>query len=134
MNLIAGSLANVNNWYWGFWHPSFATHIIYTLVVTQITIVAVTLYLHRHSAHRSLELHPVLKHFFRFWLWLTTGQGTKSWTAIHRKHHAMTDIEGDPHSPAVFGIQAILLTGVELYRASDTQEIRDKFGKGATIW
>ena len=130
MDLISAFLMQADSWYWGIWHPSFAMHIVYTLVVTQITIVAVTLYLHRYSAHRSLRLHATLKHFFRFWLWLTTGQGTKSWTAIHRKHHATTDVEGDPHSPVVFGIKAVLFTGAELYRASDTQEIRDKYGRG----
>lgn len=130
MNALETVLMHADSWYWGVWHPSLIAGIVYTVVLTQITIVAVTLYLHRHSAHRSLELHPVLKHFFRFWLWLTTGQGTKTWTAIHRKHHAMTDAPGDPHSPKVFGIKAVLLSGAELYRASDTKDIREKYGKG----
>ena len=83
--------------------------VVYTLVVTHITIVSVTVYLHRHSAHRALELHPALQHFFRFWLWLTTGMGTKAWTSIHRKHHAVCETEDDPHSPVVQGLRKILL-------------------------
>ncbi len=73
--------------------------VLYTLVVTHITIASVTIYLHRHQAHRALDLHPIPSHFFRFWLWLTTGQVTKEWAAIHRKHHAKCDTEEDPHSP-----------------------------------
>ncbi len=124
-------LLNLENWYYGAWAPESAwTIVAYTLIVTHITIVSVTLYLHRHSAHRALELHPVLKHFFRFWLWLTTGIGTKSWTAIHRKHHATTDTPDDPHSPQILGLKALLLTGVEIYRQADTAETSDRFGKG----
>jgi len=77
--------------------------VIVTLVLTHITIIAVTLYLHRCQAHRGLDLHPALAHFLRFWLWFTTGMVTKEWVAIHRKHHAKCEREGDPHSPAVFG-------------------------------
>jgi stearoyl-CoA desaturase (delta-9 desaturase) len=85
--------------------------------VTHITIASVTIYLHRHQAHRALELHAIPSHFFRFWLWLTTGQVTKEWAAIHRKHHAKCDTEEDPHSPVTRGIKKVLFEGAELYRA-----------------
>ncbi len=105
--------------------------VVFTLVVTHITIVAVTVYLHRHSAHRALDLHPVLGHFFRFWLWMTTGMGTLEWTAIHRKHHAKCETEDDPHSPVVMGIREIMLRGVEAYRAeAKNEETLQKYGRG----
>jgi len=108
---------------------SFWQYVLITLGLTHITIVGVTVFLHRHQAHRSLELHPVLSHFFRLWLWLTTGMVTKEWVAIHRKHHAKVDAEGDPHSPKVFGIKKVLLEGSELYRAeANNQETLDKYG------
>src|SRR5215208_8392159 len=91
--------------------------VITALVLTHITIASVTIYLHRHQAHRALELHPVVSHFFRLWLWLTTGMVTKEWAAIHRKHHAKCETEDDPHSPQTRGINTVLLTGSELYRA-----------------
>ena len=87
------------------------------LVLTHITIVSVTLYLHRHSAHRALDLHPAVRHFLRFWLWLTTGMTTKAWTAIHRKHHAKCEQAEDPHSPQVRGLRTVMWQGAELYRA-----------------
>ncbi|MEX2353502.1 MAG: transposase [Gammaproteobacteria bacterium] len=87
------------------------------LVLTHITIVSVTIYLHRHQAHRALRLHPVVSHFFRFWLWLTTGIVTREWVAIHRKHHARVEAEEDPHSPVQYGIKKVLFEGAELYRA-----------------
>ena len=102
--------------------------VIATLVMTHITIVSVTVYLHRHSAHRALDLHPALGHFFRFWLWMTTGMGTLEWTAIHRKHHAKCETEEDPHSPVIMGIGEIFWRGVEAYRVEasnqDTQAFR----------
>jgi stearoyl-CoA desaturase (delta-9 desaturase) len=105
--------------------------VAYTLVVTHITIAAVTIYLHRHQAHRALELHALPSHFFRFWLWLTTGQVTKEWAAIHRKHHAKCDTEEDPHSPVTRGIKKVFFEGAELYRAeSKNQETLDKYGHG----
>ena len=105
--------------------------VLYTLVVTHITIISVTVYLHRHQAHRSLDLHPIPSHFFRFWLWLTTGQVTKEWASIHRKHHAKCDTEEDPHSPQTRGIRKVLFEGAELYRAeSKVQETMDKYGHG----
>jgi len=86
------------------------------LVLTQLTIAGVTIYLHRHQAHRALDLHPVIAHFFRFWLWLTTGMVTREWVAIHRKHHAKCETAEDPHSPQVRGIGTVLWQGSELYR------------------
>jgi stearoyl-CoA desaturase (delta-9 desaturase) len=103
--------------------------VIFALVATHITIAAVTIYLHRSQAHRALELHPVVSHFFRFWLWLTTGMVTKEWVAIHRKHHAKCETVDDPHSPVTRGIKTVLLTGSELYRAeAKVQETLDKYG------
>ncbi|MFA7386642.1 MAG: fatty acid desaturase [Thiohalobacteraceae bacterium] len=93
-------------------------HVLIALALTHVTIVSVTVFLHRHQAHRALELHPVVSHFFRFWLWLTTGMVTSEWVAIHRKHHASCETEADPHSPAVVGIDTVLWRGAELYRAA----------------
>lgn len=116
---------------YGLLHASIGKMIIYTLMMTHITIMGVTLYLHRCQAHRSLELHGIVSHFFRFWLWLTTGQVTKQWAAIHRKHHAFSDKLGDPHSPVIFGLKKLLLEGTELYRteAKNTETI-EKYGVG----
>ena len=106
-------------------------YIAYTLILTHITIAGVTIYLHRHSAHRALDLHPIPAHFFRFWLWLTTGMLTKHWTAIHRKHHAKCETVDDPHSPQIFGIRKVLLQGAELYRKEGrNQETLDRYGYG----
>ena len=91
------------------------TPILYTLLLTQITILCVTIYLHRGVTHRGLEFNPVLSHFMRFWLWLTTGMITKQWVAIHRKHHRFIDTDGDPHSPKLFGIKNIVFRGVYYY-------------------
>jgi stearoyl-CoA desaturase (delta-9 desaturase) len=105
--------------------------IIYTLIVTHITIVCVTLFLHRSQAHKSITFHPALSHFMRFWLWMTTGMRTKEWVAIHRKHHSITDKEGDPHSPHVYGIKQVLLKGALLYHsASKNTTMVDNFGVG----
>jgi stearoyl-CoA desaturase (delta-9 desaturase) len=96
--------------------------LLITLGMTHITIASVTIYLHRHSAHRALDLHPIASHFFRFWLWMTTGQVTKQWTAIHRKHHAKCEREGDPHSPVIYGIETVFWKGAELYRKEAKNE------------
>ncbi len=115
----------------GLLNFSWLQVLVVTLVFTHITIAAVTIYLHRHSAHRALDLHPIVSHFFRFWLWLTTGQVTKEWTAIHRKHHAKCEQAEDPHSPHVHGIKTVLLTGAELYRKeAKNQETLDRYGHG----
>ena len=106
-------------------------YIVVGLVLTHITIASVTIYLHRHQAHRGLDLHPVVSHFFRFWLWLTTGMVTKEWVAIHRKHHAKCETVDDPHSPQVFGIKKVFWEGAELYRAeSKVPETMEKYGHG----
>lgn len=103
----------------------------FTLVVTHITIASVTIFLHRCQAHRALELHAIPSHFFRFWLWLTTGMVTKEWAAIHRKHHAKCETVEDPHSPVTRGIKKVLLEGAELYRAeSKNLETMEKYGHG----
>ena len=105
--------------------------VLITLLATHVTIVSVTVFLHRAQSHRALELHPIPAHFFRFWLWLTTGMVTKEFVAIHRKHHAKCETEEDPHSPQTRGIKAVLLTGVELYRAeSYVKETMVKYGLG----
>jgi len=105
--------------------------LLVTLVMTHFTICGVTIFLHRAQAHRALDLHAIPSHFFRFWLWLTTGMVTKEFVAVHRKHHAKCETEEDPHSPQTRGIKALLLTGVELYRAeSKVQETITKYGKG----
>ena len=106
-------------------------YIAATLGLTHITIAAVTIYLHRHSAHRALDLHPIVSHFFRFWLWATTGMTTKAWTAIHRKHHAKCETVDDPHSPQIFGIQRVLMTGAELYRVEGSnKDTLEHYGHG----
>ena len=104
---------------------------IYTMVTTHITIASVTIFLHRCQAHRALELHAIPSHFFRFWLWLTTGQVTKEWASIHRKHHAKCETEEDPHSPVTRGIKKVVFEGVELYRAeAKNRETIEKYGQG----
>ena len=105
--------------------------VLYTLGVTHITIAAVTIFLHRCQAHRALDLGPIPSHFFRFWLWLTTGMVTKEWVAIHRKHHAKCETEEDPHSPVTRGIDTVLLRGAELYRTeAKNQETLEKYSHG----
>jgi stearoyl-CoA desaturase (delta-9 desaturase) len=106
------------------------------LVLVQITIAAVTIYLHRCQAHRALDLHPAVSHFFRFWLWMTTGMITKEWAAIHRKHHAKCETEEDPHSPRIHGINKILWTGVVLYvKESHKTDVMNKYGHSTpTDW
>ncbi len=102
-----------------------------TLILSHITIASVTIFLHRHQAHRALDLHPVAAHFFRFWLWLTTGMVTREWVAVHRKHHACVETKGDPHSPQVWGLRKVLLEGTELYRAeSKNRETLEQYGHG----
>jgi len=106
-------------------------YMVVALVFTHITIASVTIYLHRHSAHRALDLHPAVAHFFRLWLWLTTGMSTKAWTAIHRKHHAKVETEEDPHSPQVLTLKKVMLEGGELYRKeAKNQDTLDKYGHG----
>ncbi len=105
--------------------------VVVTLLITHITIASVTIFLHRHQAHRALELHPILSHFFRFWIWLTTSTITKEWVAVHRKHHANCETARDPHSPQIFGIRKVLWQGAELYaQAAHQPEVLAKYGHG----
>ena len=109
--------------FWGYALVSF--------VMVQITVLCVTLYLHRDAAHRGLDLHPALRHFARFWLWISTGISTREWVAIHRKHHARCETPDDPHSPQVKGLKKVLLEGAELYQQeADNLETIEKFGRG----
>jgi stearoyl-CoA desaturase (delta-9 desaturase) len=116
---------------YGFSEVSLFGLLIVALVTTHITIAAVTIFLHRCQAHRALDLHPLISHFFRFWLWLNTGMVTKEWAAIHRKHHAKCETEEDPHSPVTRGLETVLFRGVELYRIEAlNQETMDRYGHG----
>nr|WP_315186065.1 fatty acid desaturase [uncultured Albidiferax sp.] len=110
--------------------------VLYTLATTHITIASITIYLHRHQAHRAMDLHALPAHFFRFWLWLATGQVTKEWVSIHRKHHAKCETKDDPHSPVAHGIKTVFWTGAELYRKeSKNLETIAKFSHGCpTDW
>ena len=124
MDFILGLLQGLINLpWWGY--------ALVVLGLTHITIAGVTIFLHRCQAHRALDLHPAVSHFFRFWLWLTTGMVTKEWAAVHRKHHAKCETEEDPHSPKVYGLRKVLLQGTELYRvgAADPETLA-KFGHG----
>ena len=115
----------------GLLNASVWQTVAFTLVVTHITIAGVTIYLHRCQAHRSVDLHPAVSHFFRFWLWLTTGMVTREWAAIHRKHHAKCEGPEDPHSPVRFGLRKVLLEGAELYRSeAENRETIEKYSHG----
>lgn len=106
-------------------------YIVVAVALTHVTIASVTIFLHRAQAHRGLDLHPIPSHFFRFWLWLTTGMVTKEWVSIHRKHHAKCETAEDPHSPMIYGIKKVLAEGAELYRAeSKNAETMEKYGHG----
>lgn len=116
-----GLLSNVS--FWGY--------VIFTLVVTHITVIGVTVFLHRSQAHRALDLHPIASHFFRFWLWMTTSIVTKEWVAIHRKHHTTCETPDDPHSPQVEGLYKVLFEGAELYKKEAlNEETLARYGKG----
>lgn len=105
--------------------------IIYTLLVTHLTIICVTLYLHRSQAHRGVEFHPAVSHCMRFWLWMTTGQITRQWVAVHRKHHRFTEAEGDPHSPHVYGFWQVLFRGAFLYHSASKDSVMvEQYGAG----
>ena len=122
IDFLAGGLFQL-----GFWQM-----LLYLLVVTQLTIFSVTLYLHRSQAHRGVDFHPVIAHFFRFWTWLTTSMITREWVAIHRKHHAKCETEEDPHSPQFKGIGTVFWRGVELYReARGMRQDIEQYGRGA---
>ena len=119
------------NYLYGLLDLTFTGYAITTLVMLQITMMAVTLYLHRDQAHRAINLHPLLRHFFRFWIWSTSGQLTREWVAVHRKHHAFCETKDDPHSPQVLGLRKVLLEGAELYQAEKrVPATLEKFGRG----
>lgn len=121
LNFLSNGLTNASKW----------QVVGFTLLVTHITIASVTIFLHRCQAHRGLDLHPIASHFFRFWLWLTTGMVTKEWASIHRKHHAKCETEEDPHSPVTRGIRKVFFEGAELYRAeAKNAETMEKYGHG----
>jgi stearoyl-CoA desaturase (delta-9 desaturase) len=123
-SLVAAANGLVSMPWWGY--------VLVALALTHVTIASVTIYLHRSQAHRGLDLHPIVSHFFRLWLWLTTGMVTKEWVAIHRKHHAKVETEDDPHSPQTRGIRKVLLEGAELYRMEAKNEATlAHFGHGA---
>ena len=116
---------------YGVLNLSFWGYVLAAFIMVQIAMMAVTLYLHRDQAHRAIDLHPALRHFFRLWIWLTSGMVTKEWVSIHRKHHAMVERDGDPHSPKVFGLRKVLLEGAELYRIESLKgDTLEKYGKG----
>ncbi len=116
---------------YGLLDLSFWEYVLVTVVMVQVSMMAVTLYLHRDQAHRSLDLHPALRHFFRFWIWCTSGMLTREWVAIHRKHHAFCETDGDPHSPKIFGLKKVLLEGAELYQEeARNPDTLAKFGRG----
>ena len=117
--------------YSGFFDLSWWGYALIALALTHVTIVAVTIYLHRHQTHRALDLHPAIGHLFRFWLWLSTGMVTREWVAVHRKHHAKVETPEDPHSPQVYGIDRVLFLGVFLYvKAAHNRETLEKYGHG----
>lgn len=121
----------MESYLFGLWDLSLWGYVVVAFVMVQVSMMAVTLYLHRDQAHRAIDLHPVLRHFFRLWIWMTSGQITRDWVAVHRKHHAMVEREGDPHSPVVFGLRKVLTEGAELYRVeANKPETLEKFGRG----
>ena len=110
---------------------SFWGYVLTTFILVQVTMLAVTLYLHRDQTHRAVDLHPALRHFFRFWIWATSGMITGEWVAVHRKHHAFSDVDGDPHSPVILGLKKIMLEGAEVYRESSrAPHMVAKYGRG----
>lgn len=116
---------------YGLLNLSFWGYVLVTFLMVQFTFMAVTLYLHRDSAHRSLDLHPALRHIFRFWLWMSSGILTREWVAVHRKHHARCETPEDPHSPVIFGLKKVLLEGAELYQVvARNREVQEKYGRG----
>ena len=116
---------------YGVLNLNFWEYALVTFIMVQTTVTAVTLYLHRDATHRSLDLHPVLRHFFRFWIWMSSGMLTKEWVAVHRKHHSFSDEPGDPHSPVVFGLRKVLFEGKELYTVEASKpETLEKYGRG----
>lgn len=118
-------------YFFGLLNLSWWQYIVVTLVLMHVTVISITLYLHRTAAHSALELHPIAAHFFRFWLWFATATVTKEWVAIHRKHHSTSDTEADPHSPQIYGLKKVLTQGYELYKKeSKNKETISRYGQG----
>ncbi|HEX7011434.1 MAG TPA: fatty acid desaturase [Steroidobacteraceae bacterium] len=116
---------------YGVLNLSFWGYALVAFLMVQFTFMGVTLYLHRDATHRGLDLHPALRHIFRFWLWMSSGILTKEWVAVHRKHHARCETPDDPHSPVIFGLKKVLLEGAELYQAAARNpEVTEKYGRG----
>jgi stearoyl-CoA desaturase (Delta-9 desaturase) len=116
---------------YGILNLNFWGYVLAAFLMVQFTFMAVTLFLHRDATHRSLDLHPALRHIFRFWLWMSSGIVTREWVAVHRKHHARCETPDDPHSPVIFGIKKVLLEGAELYQAvARDPELQEKYGRG----
>ena len=121
----------LNDYLYGLTNLSFWGYVIVMILWIHTTLMAITLYFHRDQAHRSVDLHPALRHFFRFWLWINTGAPTREWVAVHRKHHALCERDGDPHSPVIFGLKKVVLEGAELYiQEARRKETQEKYGKG----
>ena len=121
----------MQNYIYGLLDLSFIQYCVLFVASFMISMMSITLYLHRDQAHRSIELHPVLRHFFRLWIWMNSGAQTDEWVAVHRKHHALCEREGDPHSPQVFGIRKVLLEGAELYQEEAAKpETVEKYSRG----
>lgn len=115
----------------GFFHPTWWQLLLLFYVITHFTMLSTTVYLHRSQTHGALRLHPIIIHFFRFWLWLTSATDTKEWVAVHRKHHKEVDGEHDPHSPVTQGIWRILFLGSIAYRKeANNPKTLEEFGKG----
>lgn len=128
---MLGPLEAIGMLFSGIFNLPFWGLVLVTLVLTHITIASVTIFLHRYQSHKALELHPIVSHFFRFWLWLTTGMVTREWVAVHRKHHSKCETPDDPHSPAIYGIWKVFLLGVLLYvKETRKPETIEKYGHG----
>lgn len=116
---------------YGYLNLSFWGYVLASLIMMQISIFGVTVYLHRDAAHRSVDLHPAIRHFFRLWVWMTSSMLTKEWVSVHRKHHAKCETPDDPHSPVIYGLKKVLMEGAELYGVERrNQETLDKYGRG----
>ena len=116
---------------YGILNLDFWGYVIAALIMFQVSIFAVTVYLHRDATHRALDLHPWLRHFFRLWIWMTSGMLTRQWVSVHRKHHARCETEEDPHSPQMVGLKKVLLEGAELYKVqASNPETLEKYGRG----
>ncbi len=121
----------LSTYFYGVLNLGFWQYVGLSVACFYISMMSITLYLHRDQAHRAIDLHPWLRHFFRMWLWINAGALTEEWVAVHRKHHAMCEREGDPHSPQIFGIRKVLLEGAELYKTEAAKsDVIEKYSRG----